>query len=387
MISFRTRLWFLIAAIAVFSQIAVAQQKAFESTELALEVHFYPKEPPAYQATASTSRNGAWYTRFGHIPRWVQPPNTLAVTAVNIRSEMAEDGVRIWVSVFLGQLHEQEKAVASYILRVGEKTTVKDLAQVGVEPFEIAVVRLTPSVAGAPRFISKASSIEVVTMQPNFSTFPSYNVVVRNVSMKSVKALQVRVLQEGRFRNGSMPQGKEGKPLALPAGTYEFTTRVATRTMPAPDGYRPVILPDQVIEISTAVFDDDSFEGESDDAVAFLAFQKGRKIQLARVVDLLQKSLDSASTTVDSLRAEVAGLEIEADSLAVQELLNSLSNAANIDRQQLKIKIQIGMKGLRDNVLEDISQFQLRNRHQGPGAFHDWLAASRDRYRDWLGRL
>lgn len=383
----RTRFWFLIAAIALISQAGLAQQRPSEPTGLALEVHFYPKQPPAYQPIATTALTGAWYARFGHIPGWAQPSDTLPVTAVNVRSEVAEGGVRVWVSVFLGELHVQEKNLASYILQAGEKTTVKELAQVGVEPFEIAVVRLAPSVAAPPQFLSKARSIEVVTMEANFSTFPSYNVVVRNVSAKSLMALQVKVLQEGRVRIGNMPQGKEGEPLALPAGAYEFKARIATATTPAPEGYRPVVLPDQVIEISTAVFDDGSFEGESEGAIAFLGFQKGRKIQLARVLDIVQRWLDKTDTLIESLRAELEGLNIEPDSSAVQELQTTVSKASNIDPEQLKRGIQIGMKGLRDTVLAEISQFQLRNRRQGPGAFRDWLGASRNRYQAWLERL
>lgn len=386
MVFLRTRFWFLIA-IALISQAGLAQQKPSEATGLALEVHFYPKEPPAYQGIATTSRAGAWYARFGHVPGWEQPANTLPVTAVNVRSEMAEGGVRVWVSVFLGRLHTEEKKLTSYILQVGEKARVKELSQVGVEPFEIALVRLTPSMAAPPQFISKASSIEVVTMQANFSTFPSYNVVVRNVSAKSLMALQVKVLQEGRVRIGNMPQGKEGEPLALPAGAYEFKARIATRTTPAPEGYRPEVLPDQVIEISTAVFDDGSFEGESEGAIAFLGFQRGRKIQLARVLDIVQRWLDKTDTPVESLRAELEGLNIEPDASAVQELQTHMSKTSNIDPGQVKTVIQIGMKGLRDTVLAEISQFQLRNRRQGPGAFRDWLAASRNRYQAWLERL
>lgn len=386
MVFLRTRFWFLIA-IALISQAGLAQQKPSEATALALEVHFYPKEPPAYQPIPTTSPKGAWFARFGHIPDWVQPANTLPVTAVNVRSEMAEGGVRVWVSVFLGKLHIQEKNIASYILQVGEKATVKELSQVGVEPFEIALVRLTPSMAAPPQFISKAKSIEVVTMQANFSTFPSYDVVVRNVSAKSLMALQVKVLQEGRVRIRNMPQGEEGEPLALPAGAYEFKARIATRSTPAPEGYRPVVLPDQVIEISTAVFDDGSFEGESEGAIAFLGFQRGGKIQLARVLDIVRTWLDRTDTPVESLRSELEGLNIEPDSSAVQELQTTLSKASNIDPERVKTVIQIGMKGLRDTVLAEISQFQLRNRRQGPGAFRDWLAVSRNRYQAWLERL
>jgi hypothetical protein len=45
------------------------------------------------------------------------------------------------------------------------------------------------------------------------------------------------------------------------------------------------------------------------------------------------------------------------------------------------------MKGVRDQVLSDITQFQLRNRYTAPKPIHDWLTASKERYEAWFGRL
>jgi hypothetical protein len=57
------------------------------------------------------------------------------------------------------------------------------------------------------------------------------------------------------------------------------------------------------------------------------------------------------------------------------------------DPHRLKTLIEIGMKNVRDQVLTDIAQFQLRNRYADPKPINDWLAASKDRYAAWLGRL
>jgi hypothetical protein len=389
MISLRTLFRFLILA-ASFAPAAMAQQINSEPTQLALEVHFYPKEAPAYQTIPAASPRGAWYARFGHVGGFSQPPGSPAVTAVDIKSALTEDGIRVWVSVFLGELREQENKVASYILHEGDKVSVRELAQLGVEPFEIKVVRLTPSIAEIPQFTSKAKSIEAVVMQPNISTLPSYKVVVRNVSNKNVSALRVQVLQGAQPKIISMPRGKEGQPLIVPGSTYQFTATIATRATPSPDGYAPTILPNQVIEISTAIFDDGSFEGDSEAAIAFTGFQKGRKIQLARVVDLFERSLvamDSASSTLSQLKDEVTALSLEADPAAVQDLLDKFPTTQDMNQRKAKNLIEIAMKDLRDEVLNDVTQFQLRNRRVDPNAFHDWLKSSKDRYDAWLARL
>jgi hypothetical protein len=387
---FKSLRWFFII-IFFAAPAAMAQQTPLEPTRLALEVHFYPNEAPAYQAVSASSRSGAWYARFARVQGWVQPANAPAVTAVNIKSELAEDGVRVWITVFRGELHELENKVNSYVLHEGEKVTVGELSEVGVTPFEIKLVRLNPSVSELPQFASKAKSIEVVVMQPNFSTMPSYDVVVRNLSTKTVNALQVQVLQAGSPQMISMPQGKEGEALIAPGGTYQFSAHLAYQARPGPNGYAPVILPNQVIEVSTAVFADDLFEGDRDAAMAFIAFQKGRKIQLAKVIDLLQKASTAteptSSAVVASLRNELAMLNLEPDQPAIDEVQSKFPAITDKGSPRLKHLIALGMKGVQDSALKDLVQFELRNRRSDAAVFGVWLASLRDRYQAWFARL
>lgn len=389
MISIRALLSISIVIVA-FTSLAPAQQAPPAPSSFALEVRFYPQQAPAYQ-TVSSRRGGAWYSRFGHVREWAQPPDSSPVTAVNILSELAEDAVRVWVSVFLGPTHAQEKAVKSYILHEGEKVIVSELAQVGVEPFEIKLVKLAPIVGNTPTFVSKARSIELVVMEPNFSTLPSYKVVIRNLSAKTVSALRMQTLVGGRQQISSMPQGKEGVTIIAPGATYELDARLATRTTPTADGYSPLILPNQVIEISTAVFDDGSFEGDSEGAIVFAAYRKGRKIMLGRVLDLLQKSLttnDSATATIlDWLKSEVAALKLEADSVEAEQVQSKFAVLPGFDQHRLQTAIEASMKGVKDQVLSDITQFQLRNRRAEPKEIHDWLSTSKERYETWFARL
>jgi hypothetical protein len=57
------------------------------------------------------------------------------------------------------------------------------------------------------------------------------------------------------------------------------------------------------------------------------------------------------------------------------------------DQNRLKTTIEIGMKGVRDQVLNDITQFQLHNRRADPRPIGDWLVATRERYEAWFSRL
>ena len=377
----------LIAIFAVAPSVR-GQQISPNSSQLALEVHFYGNQAPAYQMVPESSQAGAWYGLFGRVPGWTQPANSLAVTAVNIKSLKAEDGVRVWVSVFLGQLHEEETKVSAYVLHEGDTVTVQELAQVGVVPFEIKIVRLAASAGEPPQFSSQAKSIEAVSMQPNFSATPSYEVILRNTSGKAVSALEVRTLQGGRPQLSTMPQGHEGQALIPPEGTFKITMPLADRATPGPNGYAPQILPNQTIEISAAIFDDGSFEGATSPALAFTGFQKGRKIQLLRVVAVLQSALNGEageSNDSASLKTAVLALDLKADSGAVEDLRGKFPQEAQTER--VKHVIELGMKGIRDDVLKNITQFELQNRHVDAPAFNSWLTSARNRYQAWLARL
>jgi hypothetical protein len=185
-----------------------------------------------------------------------------------------------------------------------------------------------------------------------------------------------------------MPQGKEGQPLILPGGTYQMSARLANRATAGPNGYAPEILPNQTIEISTAVFSDGSFEGASSSAMAFTGFQKGRKIQLARVVDVFQSALNGDSSSpnnIASLKNAVATLDLQADAAAVEDLHSKFPQESQTER--LKHVIELGMKGIRDEALNEITQFELHNRLADASAFGAWLTSAKNRYQAWLARL
>lgn len=381
------RLLLLLITLGVVIPAAFAQQSSPPPTQLALEIKYYPNLPPGYQGVAAVGRNGGWWARFATIPGWKQPAAGLPVHSVDIKSELAEDGVRVWVSVYLGRMREQQKSIASYILHVGEKQIVSELAGVGVVPFEIKLIRVDLAALEMPHFRSKAKSIELVVMQPKLSTMPVFEVVVRNLSGKNVAALSQNVFQSGRVEITSMPQGKEGQPLIPPGGTVVLTAPIATRAIATADGYAPSVLPDQTIAIASAMFDDGSFEGDAQPALSFSGFQKGRSIQLTRVIALLNKALaadESLATDIAPLIAEVAALNFEATSDDLQNLRERFPATNETD---LKRPVEISMKSLRDEVLRDFDQYQLRRRRYPTPTVREWLTATAQRYQAWLSRL
>jgi hypothetical protein len=45
------------------------------------------------------------------------------------------------------------------------------------------------------------------------------------------------------------------------------------------------------------------------------------------------------------------------------------------------------MRAMRDDVLKDVSQFEIHKRYADANAFSSWLTSSQQRYKAWLSRL
>lgn len=145
---------------------ATGQTDPVPPTRLALEVHVYPNEPPAYVVVrpASMPGGGSTFLRFARVPSWTITEGSPRVEGISICPVVADDAVRVSVSVLMGKQLEQEKDVAVYTLREGEKLSLKDLARFGVEPFEIALIRVAPTSPAFPQVVSKGKSIELVSV-------------------------------------------------------------------------------------------------------------------------------------------------------------------------------------------------------------------------------
>ena len=366
-----------------------AQQTA--PTGLALEIVYYEGAPPAYSEVraANARAGGAWYARFRGISSWQPPADSLPVRAVNIVSRMEGDAVRINVSVFVGvRFHDRELPVASYLVRESEQISVRELPQHGVEAFRIKVVRIAPSAVSPPPVDNRIKAIEVLGLTPNNSTTPSYKLSLRNASNKNILALEINVYNRGRRRSTTQPQGKQGAPL-IEAGAI-FETNVPDTNPPrlASGGDAPEAYSNQTIVLSSAVFEDGSYEGEALPAAEIRARDKGRKIQIARVITLLQNALKALSGAADSttaqLKAQVSALNEEVDPALLDELMVEFPTLNANARNDLKVSMEVALHRVKIDLLNEL---EAATRATDANALQAWLSNAKEKYEKWLARL
>lgn len=363
---------------------AQESQKPSKETGILLEVTYEAGRAPAYQTVtwASSPRAWVWYGRFATVPGWQLPAGALPVRAVRIVPFLDEEAVRLTVSVLRGEkFHDAEDTVGSYSARENETITIQELKDFGVEPFQIKVVRAAPLAPAPPAIVNHTKSLEVVGIEPVVSTLPTYKVTLRSLSDKNISAMQVNVQEGAKRLLTGMPQGKEGQALIKAGAVFELKQHLATRAQATAAGFAPESSNAQQIVITTLVFEDGSYEGDAQAAASFRGFAAGRKIEVARVLPVLEKTL-ATDGSVESLQAALNALSYDSNPA---ELAAQVKAFPGIKREALQSSIDVSIHGVRRDLLAELERFEQSGIRKEN--FKSWLTRTRDRYSQWLARI
>lgn len=361
-------------------------------TRLALEVVSKNDFPPAYHPVPGPGSefDGAWFFRFGRIASWQPPTGSSPVRSVRVVSRVESNRVRVLVSVQRGaRFNDSQDLVADYIANEGEKTLIATLKQFGVEPFQITLVRITPSMSRPPSVSNQTKSIEVVSIEASNSTLPGYTLVLRNTSARSVKAFGLRMIDDGKEILQAQVQNPEAQPM-IEAGGFSRTEPLSGRgAVLTPGGYQPYAPTNPQIVITTAVFDDNSFEGEAAAASMIVGRDQGRMVQLQRIVPLLRLAARSEDAdlkdTLLMLRERVSALNDQIPESVSTRLIRDFPTMAH---PVLQSSLEAGAHLIKNQVLADIEALErTQQRPIEQRVFWKWLRATLDKYEAWLSRL
>jgi hypothetical protein len=370
-----------------------AQEELVRQTPngLVLEIFYYKDTAPAYQAITRTDGRPAtaWYGRFGRIKNWQLPAGELPIRAVNIASRVDGEVASVMVSVFRGvKFHDQETMVGTYQLREDESVSVQELERFGVEPFRIGLKRLSPAVPHHPVVRSLAKSLEIVGIEPLTSTLPRYKLTVRNLSDKDIMALSIKIVGGGLGAMTSMPQGQEGLPLIRAGAFFASDQPLKTRSVQTPGGFTPDPPTSQETVIMAVVFEDGSYEGDPTEAAKFKAYSLGRKLGLARLLEVFKAveavpSDQEKSTPMALIKERVATISAEVDEATLAQLTREFPTLSPQERTGLKIGAEAALHHIKKELLDNLAAVEKNH----PGDFRSWLANVEERYQTWLARL
>jgi hypothetical protein len=379
---------FIILHFGVLSGLTQTVQQKSAPKDLVLKINFFKGKPAAHLSVPEVDgrTGGAWYALFQKIPNWQPPAGALPVRAVNIVPRLDGDAVKVTVSVFTGQrFHEKEEFVAVYSIRENESAEIKELSKFGVEPFEISVVRITPSVAALPVIVNKTSALEA-SAEPNYSTLPSYKIKLLNNSSKAVSAFTWGTFLGARPEVSSMPQGLEGRHLIEPGAIYETTIPSNFRFAKTSDESAAAAVEGETFMITAVIFEDGTFEGDIGKAATFLGFTLGRKSMLKQIVPLLQKASDTDFTNGE-LSRQISNLNATVDETALNEFLKRFPAFTDAAKPGLRGAAETAMRGVKKTILDQLQMFQANQKKIETTADWELIKATEEKYQNWLARL
>lgn len=371
------------------------QQRQSVPDDLALEFAQRNGEPTYTEIPSSGGAVTINYYGFNKIAGWQQPSTPIGEpSGVQLVCKMEGDAVRVELSVFLGpfdrldtprsQKGVPEKALAVYFAKLGEVVSLSDLSRVGIEPFEVKVVKAKPPVPTPAQVINKTNAIEVVSVEE--VSRQRYHLSLKNLSAKNIIVLNLYVPSQGG-QSGQTSQGTKAHPAIKAGGVYETDVHISRGGRTTPQGYIPNPFEQPKIVIGTAVFDDGTFEGETEVASGIAAEQKGRKLQRARVVTLIQSFLDApdqdTSVVIQKLIIQTSALDEEVDPAVVTELMTQYPSLSQQSKELFVSEVKTGLHVGKQRFLSEIKEFErARDSANGNLDYRNWLTQLKTRYEE-----
>lgn len=366
-----------------------AQETAPQPTRLALEVNYYPGRPPGYQAVQRWADGSwVWYSRFARIDAPNTPRN--ATFAVHLHSYLEQDTVRVVVSLLSGEKGpENKKQIAEYVLRETQKITVEELRQFGIQPFEIKLIRLPPTLGPVPRVVLKdIQSLLVVKAVANDSTLPSFQISFRNQSDKDVMALAVNVTASANREMTSLPRGVDGNPLIEAGEVEELQIAAPLRSRETTAGYETFTMANQRIEITTVVFADGTFEGDPSGATSFKSIRASEKTELLRLIPLLENAMSSPADVRDALKNLERDVRFPGTGSATATGPNASTTPTMTPPEsgRNQANVETFFPPIRADLVKEIRQL-LSDDRLDKTRYVRWLGFTKRRFERWLARL
>ena len=355
-------------------------------TRLLLEINYNRTIPPVYAVVNGVEEKPKWIwvTRFVRIPgrESTSPP----IQAVRLQSVYNGETADVRVSLLRGSNgFDQEDLVGIFQVGVGEQRIVSELDQFGIEPFTLTLMNTVTPLPPPPDFENRTKSIEVASIESENRPSPGYRIILRNLSEKNVGAVRVHVMSDGMRGVQALWQGEHGQSLIKPGAVVERYLPVMKPVKTATGDYAPGAPYTLTIYLTSVVFEDFSFEGDSEPACLFEKFQVGRKIWLKNVLPLFDQELSKPITDhieaakqfkekFSALRYVVETNELARDS-SVGSGCGKPAESASISVENMKLEL-----------LRDLEQI-ITTRPHPPVNFKTWLQERRERYNTWLARL
>ena len=351
-------------------------------TLLSLEVKYNVNLPPAYITVRGpeTKPRWIWVTRFIRDKQFRK--DELPINAIRVESQFNGETADVRVSLLRGRNEgfEREDHVGAYHIGLNEPTTISELKSFGVEPFSLTLLNVVSPLPPPPALENLTTTVEVVSVISDNVPLPAYNLTLRNLSDKNIRALEIKVIHQGRPGVSGLWQGQQDRPLIEAGGVLERTIPVAVARKTV-TGYEPGAATSSTIRIGAAVFEDLTYDGDEEVACQYEKFVVGRRLWLRRLLPLIEQQLANPALSPQDFKQKLQSLTFELEESEKTSQSAVSNKCANPDSFT-----HISTQNLTLELNRDLDRI-IKTRPSPPINFRAWLESHRDDYKAWLTRL
>ena len=140
------------------------------------------------------------------------------------------------------------------------------------------------------------------------------------------------------------------------------------------------------------MFDDGTYEGDTETAAAIMGFRAGEKMMLPRLIPLLERALNSSNAdlteALKNLESQVSSVGSDADPQIVQTLTAEFPQASDARRREIKATMEVTATTIKSSLLKEIGTLEKEGAQTlTVDLYRAWLTKTKERYEKWLSRL
>lgn len=356
-----------------------------DAPPLALEIYYDATLPPAYLKVEGpeVKPHWIWMARFPTIPGWQLPQGAERINAVRVSAQWNGETAEVKVALLRGvNFYDVEETVSSYQTGLDEPVVITKLESYGIQPFKITLISPREAAPPPPTLENRTMSVEVLNIQSEGRPLAAYRATFRNLSTKKLAALRVEIYRGGRGPRTITFQGEDGRPLIASNGSISKYIPASVAEQRGESSTPSVAAANSVI-ISSAIFNDGTFEGMVQPACSYEMILFGRKAWLKgalKIIDEQRSQADDAESAqqlrenIVALRYARTGSENLFRSIISPQCRNPASFAEGI----------FSAENLR--FIQDLD-IVTKTRPKPIVTFKAWLESTREKYQQWLNNL
>jgi hypothetical protein len=321
---------------------------------LSLRVVIYEGAAPTFYPVGDADKS----VGSGLIRDFRRLPSAIWRNDTRVRSLLvsgSREGARVRVSVYA---YGEDFApgglkLAEYLAGEGEEYAVTQLIGYGIEPLRVGVVRRAEVKLTPPRVDNRTRGVEVAAVDVH-ENVPSFEMTLRNVSDKKIRAVEIEEMRGWRPKGGPPLFDWKSRPPLRPGGVWKVTLEVGWNSKMTPEGH--VIEPADRVVVASVLYTDGSYEGDSLFAAKAGAFEAGRRAQLARALEIMRATATGdAREDAREIASRVAALECVAEWSAVVEFAERYPAVYGHELDGIKDSLEEGMRWQRSFVAVELN--------------------------------